>query len=125
MNQPNKYRRRFGIFPLFFLIATLILGGAVMFLWNAILPELTGVSPVKYWQAVGLLILCRILLGNFGGRIRQSRNWQGNQGDETDKSETAFSSNRPWGGKWMSMTEEERQQFKNEMRRRCGKPPKG
>ena len=47
-------------------------GGIVMLLWNYILPPVTGVKPLSYWQAVGLLALCRILFGQFGaGRGRR------------------------------------------------------
>jgi hypothetical protein len=40
------------------------LGGyVVMKLWNALLPELFGWKAVSFWQALGLLALCRILFG--------------------------------------------------------------
>lgn len=42
--------------------------GIVMLLWNCLLPDLIpGVSPLGYWQALGLLILCRILFGGLRG----------------------------------------------------------
>ncbi len=41
------------------------LGYVVMVLWNAIMPEVTGVRPVSFWQAVGLLALARLLVGGF------------------------------------------------------------
>jgi hypothetical protein len=43
----------------------LFFGLLVMLLWNAILPGVAGVRPVTYWQAVGLLVLVRILVGGF------------------------------------------------------------
>jgi hypothetical protein len=47
-------------------------GGIVMLLWNCILPAVTDVKPLSYWQSVGLLALCRILFGQFGaGRGRR------------------------------------------------------
>jgi hypothetical protein len=49
----------------------------VMLLWNAILPALLGVKLIGYWQAMGLLILSRILFGSFGsgsGHKRRPRN---------------------------------------------------
>ena len=124
MNQPHRYRVRFPFFPFFAGIAALVLGGGVMLLWNAILPNLLNVNPIKYWQAVGLLVLCRILFGNFGGRMnggpgRWNKNWQNDaNGDPNDKTSFGF---RPWRRKWMNMTHEERLQFREEMRRRCGK----
>src|SRR4051812_49237895 len=43
------------------------LGGAiVMLLWNWLLPPLFGWPVVTFWQALGLLALCRILFGGFG-----------------------------------------------------------
>jgi hypothetical protein len=52
-----------------FVAAALLLaaGGIVMLLWNAILPEVIAAKKLSYPQAVGLLALCRILFGGFGG----------------------------------------------------------
>ncbi|TDE16436.1 hypothetical protein [Dyadobacter psychrotolerans] len=125
MNEPTKYRVRFGMFPFFALIAALVLGAAVMVLWNAILPELTGVRTIRYWQAVGLLALCRILLGNFGGRMGRAERWKNHWNKEmADPSEQNANRYKQWGGKWMNMSDEERLHFKDEIRRRCGKPPR-
>ncbi len=38
----------------------------VMLLWNALIPSIIGWSTINYWQAAGLLILCRILFKGFG-----------------------------------------------------------
>ncbi|KAA6336255.1 hypothetical protein EZS27_015571 [termite gut metagenome] len=38
----------------------------VMLLWNALIPSLIGWSAINYWQAAGLLILSRILIGGLG-----------------------------------------------------------
>jgi hypothetical protein len=42
-------------------------GGVVMLLWNWLAPELFGLRTITFWQAFGLLALCRILFGGFGG----------------------------------------------------------
>jgi hypothetical protein len=43
------------------------LGGEVVRqLWNWLLPSLFGGRQVTFWQAIGLLALCRILFGGFG-----------------------------------------------------------
>ena len=43
------------------------LGGEVVkLLWNWLLPPLFGWREVTFWQALGLLVLCRILFGGFG-----------------------------------------------------------
>ena len=44
------------------------LGGLVVqWLWNWLLPDLFGLRQITFWQALGLLALCRILFGSFGG----------------------------------------------------------
>ena len=40
----------------------------VMELWNSLMPDLfAGVTRIGYWQALGLLVLCRILFGGLRG----------------------------------------------------------
>ena len=97
----HKGRRRF-FFPFVILAAAALLGFIVMQLWNNILPPVLGVKPLSYWQAVGLLILCRILFGSFRPG---SPGFRGRGGG-------------PWRNKLMNMTEEERAKFKEEWRAR-------
>jgi hypothetical protein len=74
-------------------------GAVVMQLWNWLLPPIFGLREVTFWQALGLLALCRILFGGFGGH--------------------GFSRSR-------HMTREERQRFRQRLRERCGfGPPAG
>ena len=40
---------------------------AAMLIWNALLPGLFGLPVLGYWQAMGILVLTRILFGR-GGR---------------------------------------------------------
>jgi hypothetical protein len=42
-------------------------GEVVRLLWNWLLPPLFDWRPITFWQALGLLALCRILFGGFGG----------------------------------------------------------
>ena len=74
-----------------------------MILWNAILPKVINVKRINYWQAIGILILCRLLFGGFrpGGYGRSG--WR----------------SRSWREKWIKMTPEERQKFQNEWKSRC------
>lgn len=48
--------------PLFLFIG----GEVVMHLWNWLLPPLFGWRTLTFWQALGLLALCRILFGGLG-----------------------------------------------------------
>jgi hypothetical protein len=62
-----------------FLGAVAVLGWVVMVLWNAIVPGVfDGIRPLGYGQALGLLLLSRILVGGFRGRggFRGGRRWQ-------------------------------------------------
>lgn len=43
-------------------IMALIVAG-IMWLWNGIIPDLTGWERIGYWQALGLTVLCRLLSG--------------------------------------------------------------
>jgi hypothetical protein len=78
-------------------------GGSVMLLWNWLLPALFGWRQITFWQALGLLALCRILFGGLGGR----------------GSHPSYSRRRMFE-RWERMTPEERERFRHGMRRRCG-----
>jgi len=63
-------RRWFWIAPLAIVAIPLFLivgGEVVMHLWNWLLPPLFGWRMLGFWQALGLLALCRILFGGLGG----------------------------------------------------------
>lgn len=53
--------------PVCFVLFFGLLGLFVMLLWNWLVPELFGLTAISYCQAVGLLLLCKILFGGFGG----------------------------------------------------------
>lgn len=78
-----------------------VFGGVVMLLWNALLPALFHFPLINFWQALGLLLLTKILFGGFRGG--------GPRGPWKDKMKQ----------KWMNMTPEERERFKQEWGRRC------
>ncbi len=45
----------------------LLVSFGVMWLWNALMPKIFGLTTITYWQGVGLAVLGRLLLGGFGG----------------------------------------------------------
>lgn len=50
------------------------LGGEVVeHLWNWLLPPLFGFKQITFWQGLGMLALCRILFGGFGGSSNHSK----------------------------------------------------
>ena len=109
----NKYNRRMpGPVKLVMILAlavlfVFIIGNIIVFLWNEILVELTGVKPMSFWQAIGLFVLSRILFGGFrfGGPPRGKRFYRGAK----------------WREKWMNMNEEEREEFRKKWKERCNK----
>src|SRR4030095_17255884 len=44
-------------------------GWLVMMFWNWLLPPLFAWPRIAFWQALGLLVLCRILFGGSGMRM--------------------------------------------------------
>lgn len=90
--------------------AYLVISLLVMLLWNALMPELFGLSAIGYLQAVGLLILSRLLFSGISGKkfIRAGgRHSRRNRMVE----------------QWMEMGREERFRFMEEMGRRRGHHP--
>lgn len=43
-----------------------LFGFVIMWLWNALIPDIFGLTMLTYWQAVGILILAKLLFGGFG-----------------------------------------------------------
>ncbi|MEO7419649.1 MAG: hypothetical protein ABI163_21475, partial [Thermoanaerobaculia bacterium] len=85
----------------------LFIGGEiVLHLWNWLLPPLFGWHEVTFWQALGLLALCRILFGGFGGRGSGRSRFRGRMGERCQH-----------------MTPEERERFRQGMRARWGFGP--
>lgn len=68
-------------------------GEVVRLLWNWLLPTLFGWKQITFWQAVGLLALCRILFGGLG--------------------------RHGFGRRTSQMTPEEREQMRQRFRERC------
>jgi hypothetical protein len=92
--------------------AFIALGGwIVQQLWNWLLPPLFGWHELTFWQALGLLVLCRILFGGLGGPGRASGSRMRRRMEER------------MVRRWETMTPEERERFRQGMRGRCGFPP--
>ena len=95
-------RRKWIMAPLALLamIAFTIIGGElVMHLWNWLLPGLFGWRQLSFWQALGLLALCRILFGNIGGRGFRRAGMRRRMEERME-------------ARWERMTPEERERFR-------------
>jgi len=82
-------------------------GELVLHLWNWLLPPLFGWRLITFWQAVGLLALCRILFGGVSGRGFHRSNWR----------------RRRMAERCEHMTPEERERVRQAMRARWGFGP--
>jgi hypothetical protein len=93
--------------PLFIWIG----GELVMHLWNWLLPTLFGWRQITFWQAVGLLALCRILFGGWSSHHGPRSNVRGRMGERIRER---------MDERWEKMTPEEREKFRQSWRSRCG-----
>lgn len=62
----NSGKLRGALAILFFIALFALAGLAVMYLWNLLIPAVIGWSAINYWQALGFMVLTRILFGGFG-----------------------------------------------------------
>ncbi len=76
----------------------------VMSLWNALMPSIFAIRAISFWQALGLLILSKLLFGGFRPIRGGSPGWR-----------------RRMLERWEQMTPEEREKFKEGMRGSCGR----
>lgn len=93
-------KRLWFMIPAFLVGAVLFVavgGHLVRWLWNTLLPPLFGLPAVTFWQALGLLVLSRILFGGFG--------MNGGSGSHYRR-------------RWEALTPEERERVRERMRQR-------
>jgi hypothetical protein len=83
-------------------VAITVVSAITMLLWNALLPSLFHFPVITWPQALGLLVLSKLLFGGFrGGGPKQQ--WKNKMKQ-----------------RWMNMQPEEREKFMQEWGRRCG-----
>jgi hypothetical protein len=85
-------------------------GEIVLHLWNWLLPPLFGWRQVNFWQALGLLALCRILFGGFGFH-------------NSSRSSVRSRMRQRMEERCENLTPEERERFRQRMRDRFGFGP--
>lgn len=95
-----------GIIACVAVVAALV-GWVVMLLWNNVLAQAVNVSQINFWQALGLLLLSKILFSGFGRKKwghggRWGRDWK-----------------QKWEEKMQHMSPEEREKIKQEWSNRC------
>jgi hypothetical protein len=101
-------KRRFGMRKVtgilcMVVVGVLVVGSIVMLLWNALMPVIFHLPLISFWQALGLLILTKILFSGFRGGGPGFRNKRDNLRQA-----------------WMNMNPEQREKFKQKWDQRCG-----
>jgi Ca2+/H+ antiporter, TMEM165/GDT1 family len=99
----GKWIFRITKFVFFALLIATVLSFVVMGLWNWLMPALFALHRISFWQALGLLLLAKILFGGFRGYRGPRMPWRGRMME-----------------RWAQMTPEEREKFREGMRGRCG-----
>ncbi|MDE3108891.1 MAG: hypothetical protein KGL02_03020 [Acidobacteriota bacterium] len=84
-----------------------VFGLVVMALWNWLVPSLFGGPAITYLQALGILVLSKILLSGFRGGPGRHWGWRHRMAE-----------------RWEAMTPDEREKFRRGMRGRCGFGPR-
>lgn len=101
----NYWLKRAIFIPVAIAAGVFIFGSLVMLLWNGILVPVLGLGTVTFWQALGILILAKILFGGFHGRHGNGR---------------FYAHRKAMREKWMNMTPEEKEKMKKEWQDRWG-----
>jgi hypothetical protein len=91
------FKGRYIFIPLGIIAFLSLISLIVMTLWNNLLPDIIHVGTINFWQAMGIFILSKILFGFGGGHRRGGGNWM---------------------NKCKSMTPEDREKFRAEMKER-------
>ena len=78
-----------GIALFFGFLFFIFFGGIIVqWLWNWLLPDIFGLRRVTFWEALGLLALCRILFGGFGK--------SGGSRGHSDRGRRSGGDGKPW-----------------------------
>ena len=65
---------------IFAVLFALVFGFIVKWLWNALMPDLFGLTQITYWQAFGIVVLAKLLFGSFGSKMHGHDHWSTHAG---------------------------------------------
>src|SRR5690349_1615707 len=101
----RNWKRKIPFIILAVLAGIFVFTGIVMLLWNGILPAVLHVSSISFWQAMGILLLAKILFGGFRGRRHFGGGWRWR---------------KQMYRRWQNMTDEEKAKWSEQMQC-CGR----
>lgn len=96
-------RMKFIWMPILFVAICIAMTAVVMLLWNWLMPVVFGLGLITFWQALGLLVMCKILFGGFKGKHHCG--CSSHQGYGQNGWKEKFKS------KWQHMSEEDRKKW--------------
>jgi hypothetical protein len=93
-----------------------------MWLWNTLIPVIFHGPVITYWQALGLMVLARILTGGF------RKGWRGGHGCGCRGGYCGGGYRGRWHQHWKqrmdekiaNMSPEDREKFMAKMKEKCG-----
>lgn len=103
-------KSKYIFWPFLFIFMGAAITAAVMLLWNWLMPAIFGLGEISFWQALGVLVLSKILFGGHWGKRGCGHRCGG------------YSSHRHYGwkdkfkSKWANMSEEDRKKWEE----KCG-----
>ncbi len=83
------------------ILALFAFSALLMVLWNALIPDIFGLTTINYWQALGLAVLSKMIFGGLPDR----------RSHDFNERRERFWGNSPAREKWMNMSAEEREEF--------------
>lgn len=98
----------------------LLFGVGVMYLWNWLMPGLFGLATIGFWQAFGLILLARLLVGGFHQGHPHKEHWRNRFEPSYPIPDEARRHRREYRDFWR---EEGRAAFEEYLRRRAEKEP--
>ena len=97
-DRPRRAARFFAAATIWIAVVAAVVW-VVMLLWNWLMPELfVSARTIDYWQAAGLILLCKILFSGGHGRWRGHRRWDHMSMEEREQLKQRFKGR--WGDRW-------------------------
>ena len=94
-------KKKMILIPIFFIAMVILVGFVVMYLWNWLMPEIFDLQTINYWQAMGIIVLSKILFGGWGHKGKCCGSKRGNHGHWKHK----------FKHKWSNMSEEDKSKW--------------
>ena len=90
--------------PFFFVGMAALVTWILMLLWNWLMPMIFDLTTITFWQALGLLILSKILFGGFNG---------GKRGGSCNGSKNHSGWKHKFKDKWSNMSAEDKMNWES------------